>query len=433
LEQPDDSISIFISYSHRDEALRAELDRHLSSLQRQAGVAIWHDRWILAGEEWAREIDTNLETADIILLLVSHNFIASDYCYDIEMKRAVERYDAGEAVVIPIILSACVWKRAPFGKIQGLPRDAKPIESAANRNEAFAEVVEGIERAIEKLRSRRAGSGASSGPGLRPDRWMLPYLCDRNDQEEALANALRDHQQKRDARPLVCLVHGDEWECHAEFLERMKNPFLRRYFNLEARKMEVKEYRLLPSRGALAAGQFWGWLGNALIGNAAAGQSEIWPLIARHEEPMLLMLELGTEDFAGLGDSLLRSVIDFCERWPDLPPGRIVLLCISLKYQRLDRVGQPDSRKKKLRQLNQTLRSRIAGEELISRAKVSVVVLPELEAIPRGDVERWRSAEQVRNLPDREIRAWFADKTLCNNQGRIPMELLAEKLTPFVE
>jgi hypothetical protein len=433
LVQPDDSISIFISYSHRDEELRGEFDRHLSSLRRQEGVAIWHDRWIIAGEEWEREINANLEAADIILLLVSHNFIASDYCYDIEMKRAVERHDAGETIVIPVILSACVWQGAPFGKIQGLPRDAKPVASATNLDEAFTEVVAGIERAVEKLRSRRAGSGASSGARLRPDRRLLPYLCDRNDQEEALAEALRGHQSERGGRPLVCLVHGNELECHAEYLERMQYRFLRRYFNLEARRMEVKDYSLRPSRRALGAGRFWACLGQALFDDGAASQAEVWQLIARHEEPMMLILELCTEDFVEPGESLLRSVIDFCDGWPDLPPGRAVILCVSLKYQRFDRAGFFDFRKRKLRQLNQTLRGSIAGGEFVSRANVSVAALPELEAIPRGDVERWKRGEQVRGLSDREVSSWFADRTLCNDKGCIPMELLAEKLRPFID
>jgi hypothetical protein len=104
-----------------------------------------------------------------------------------------------------------------------------------------------------------------------------------------------------------------------------------------------------------------------------------------------------------------------------------------LKYQRFERVGFLDFRKKKLRQLNQTLRGLIASKELAAGKNLSLAALPELEAVTRGDVERWRSGEQVRGLPDREIRAWYADRTLCNDRGCIPMELLAEKLRPFTE
>ncbi len=433
MDQPDDSISIFISYSHRDDEWRQELDIHLSSLRRQGVISVWHDRWILAGKEWAREINHNLNDADLILLLISPDFINSDYCYDIEMKRAVERHDAGEAVVIPIILRSCDWKDAPFGKLQALPRDAKPIKSAADRDEAFTEVVAGIRGAVEKLQSRRVIAGSKAGALLSPDRPLLPYLCDRSEQEKALADALRSHQRERDGRPLVCVVHGDEFEDHAGYLARMRYQSLRKFFNLEARRMGVKEYPLSPVRRALSVESFWHCLGQAFPIPSSVGQSEIWQYIVGHEEPMMLVLELLTEDFAEPGESLLHSVIDFCSAWFDLPPGRAVIFCVSLKYQRFKRAGFFDfiSNTKRLRRLNQTLRGLIESGELGAGPNVSVAALPELEAIPRSDVDAWRRSEPVRgicHLPDTKVRAWFADKTLCNEKGRIPMELLAEKL-----
>ncbi len=109
------AISIFFSYSHLDESLRDELAKHLKLLERQGAIATWHDRKITAGQEWANAIDHHLETAQIILLLVSVNFLASDYCYDLEMKRALERHETGAAKVIPIILKPVDWEFAPFG------------------------------------------------------------------------------------------------------------------------------------------------------------------------------------------------------------------------------------------------------------------------------------------------------------------------------
>jgi hypothetical protein len=343
------------------------------------------------------------------------------------MERALERHDAGEAVVIPIILRSCNWKDALFGKLQTLPRDAKPIKSAADRDEAFTEVVVGIQRAVEKLRLRRAGSAASSDKVRRPDRRLLPYLCDRSEQEYELAKTVRLHQQERGLRPLVCIIHGDDLECHDKYLERMRYRSLRKFFNLEARRMEVKEYSLPPLRRALSAGAFWACLGQALFDDSSAAQSDIWQFIAHHEEPMMLVLELLTEDFVESGESLLNSVIDFCGAWLDLPPGRAVILCVSLKYQRFGKAGLFDFKKKKLRQLNQSLRGLMKSLALQSRAGVSVAVLPELEAIPRGDVERWKRSQQVRGLPDSQIRAWY------EQTDRIPMEDLAEKLKPFIE
>src|SRR5438128_1377433 len=104
LEQP---IEVFFSYSHKDEELRDEMANHLSILKRQGVITDWHDRRITAGDEWAGQIDEHLNSAHLILLLISADFIASDYCYDLELTRAMERHEAREACVIPVILRPC--------------------------------------------------------------------------------------------------------------------------------------------------------------------------------------------------------------------------------------------------------------------------------------------------------------------------------------
>jgi len=144
-------IKLFISYAHRDEDFRLELNDHLSNLQRQGLISGWHDRQIAPGQEWADQIDLALNEAQVILLLISARFMASDYCYAKEMMRAIERHSAREAVVIPIILSACDWQGAPFSKLQALPKDAKPIKNWNDRDEAWLDVVRGLRRVIERL------------------------------------------------------------------------------------------------------------------------------------------------------------------------------------------------------------------------------------------------------------------------------------------
>src|SRR6266702_8721801 len=114
-------VEIFYSYSHKDQPLRDQLETQLSLLQRQGLISSWHDRKIGAGEQWAGQIDQHLQTADIILLLISPDFMASDYCYDTEMGQALQRQTAGQARVIPIILRPTDWQSAPFGNLQALP------------------------------------------------------------------------------------------------------------------------------------------------------------------------------------------------------------------------------------------------------------------------------------------------------------------------
>ncbi|MDJ0677379.1 MAG: TIR domain-containing protein [Calothrix sp. MO_167.B42] len=149
------AIEIFFSYAHEDEKLRDELAKHLKILQRQGVIKAWYDREISAGTEWAGKIDVHMDTANIILLLISADFLASDYCYDIELTRAMERHAAGEARVIPVMLREVDWKGAPFGKLQALPKNAEPVTNWENRDQAFTDVAKGIRKAVEELTSKK--------------------------------------------------------------------------------------------------------------------------------------------------------------------------------------------------------------------------------------------------------------------------------------
>ena len=116
------AIKIFCSYAHEDEALLNKLKAQLRPLERKGLIKLWHDRDISAGTEWEHEIDAHLDTANIILLLVSPDFMNSNYCYSIEMKRALERHEREKAcVVIPIILRPIDLQGVPFEKLQALP------------------------------------------------------------------------------------------------------------------------------------------------------------------------------------------------------------------------------------------------------------------------------------------------------------------------
>lgn len=143
--------SVFFSYSHKDEALRDQLESHLAILKNQGLIDAWYDRRIVAGDEVDDTIFSKLETADIILLLVSSDFISSPYCYSREMMRAMERHEAGQARIIPVILRHCMWYGAPFGKLMAAPRDGKPITSWPDRDEALADVAREVAKAVEAI------------------------------------------------------------------------------------------------------------------------------------------------------------------------------------------------------------------------------------------------------------------------------------------
>ncbi len=143
--------NLVFSYSHVDEELRNKLEVHLAGLKRLGLIDTWHDRRISAGQEFAHEIDHHFERADIVLLLVSPDFIASDYCYNLEMKRALERHGNGEAIVIPVILRPCDWHDLPFGKLQAATLDGKPIVHFPTQDDGFLQVVQAIKKSIKQL------------------------------------------------------------------------------------------------------------------------------------------------------------------------------------------------------------------------------------------------------------------------------------------
>jgi hypothetical protein len=144
-------LKLFFSYSHKDEDLRNELETHLALLRRQGVISSWHDRRITAGSDLHKAISSELESSHIILLLVSANFLASDYCYDTELERALEKHKEGSAIVIPVILHPCDWESAPFGHLRATPTDGKAISLYPNQHEAFAIVAKDIRKAAMSM------------------------------------------------------------------------------------------------------------------------------------------------------------------------------------------------------------------------------------------------------------------------------------------
>jgi hypothetical protein len=154
--------TVFFSYSHKDEGLRDQLETHLAMLKRQGVISTWHDRRLMAGDEFNAGIARELERADIILLLVSPDFLASDYCYGVEMTRGLARHEAGTARVIPVILRPCEWHQAPFGGLLASPTDGKPVTKFSDPDEAFLDITKAIRAAAGTARPGPAKTSAAS-------------------------------------------------------------------------------------------------------------------------------------------------------------------------------------------------------------------------------------------------------------------------------
>ncbi|GHO96521.1 hypothetical protein KSF_065690 [Reticulibacter mediterranei] len=155
--QIDTPVKIFYCYAREDEKFREKLDEHLKLLIHQNSIITWYDRQIIPGTEWRREITTHLCTSHIILLLVSPSFMASNYCYGIEMMQALEMHRTQAAHVIPVILRPVSWKDSPFSELQCLPQDAKPVTRWKNTDDAFLDITKGIHRVVREITSRERG------------------------------------------------------------------------------------------------------------------------------------------------------------------------------------------------------------------------------------------------------------------------------------
>lgn len=193
---------VFFSYSHDDEQYRDQLEKHLSLLKREGLIESWHDRRIRAGSPIDQAIDEHLEGAEVVLLLVSASFLASDYSYGIEMQRAMERHAAGEATVIPVIVRPCDWKSAPFGKLMAVPRDGKAIVTWANYDEAYTDVARRVREVVEaktvrkahaqrgeKTRSQQASSSTLAMPQQRSSNMRLRKTFTDADKDNFLHEA----------------------------------------------------------------------------------------------------------------------------------------------------------------------------------------------------------------------------------------------------
>jgi len=146
-----DKLLIFVSYSHLDKDLKDQLVRHLRPLEREGLVDVWVDHQILAGDRWDSEITKKLVNADIVLTLVSIDFINSKYCYDIELFKALEREADGESKVIPVILRSCLWQKSPLGSLKALPTNGQAVTTWNDIDEALTVVASGVRDAAIAL------------------------------------------------------------------------------------------------------------------------------------------------------------------------------------------------------------------------------------------------------------------------------------------
>lgn len=144
-------LEVFLSFAPDDEERREALVRHLAQLEREGSIRLWHKGMVGPGQEKMDGVEHHLATANIVLLLVSANFIGSDDLYKVDVKRAMERHARREARVVPVVLGECDWQAADFGELEALPPGGRPVLGYKNQDKAFAEIARGVRAIVEGL------------------------------------------------------------------------------------------------------------------------------------------------------------------------------------------------------------------------------------------------------------------------------------------
>lgn len=255
-------VNVFFSYSHADEALRDQIQKQLSLLQRQGVVQVWHDRRIGAGEDFADAIDQHVEQDDIILLLVSADFLASDYCYEKEMLRAMERHKRGDAVLIPVILRACDWHGAPFGKLNATPPDGKPITQYPDRDQAMLEVAKAVRQAAERIREKRGATVSPSPSSRAPAHTRQPA----GPRSSNLRLAKQFSEREKDA------FRVEAFEFIANFFENSLSELERRNAGVEGafRRVDGNRFQSVVYQHGRAVSRCTVFMGGRMFGNGIA-------------------------------------------------------------------------------------------------------------------------------------------------------------------
>lgn len=290
--------SVFFSYSHADEALRDQLEKQLAILKRQGVIDTWHDRRIGAGQNIDNAIDEHINRDEIILLLVSADFLASDYCYNREMTRAMERNRSGEAIVIPVILRACDWHNAPFGKLNAAPRDGKPITQWADIDDAFLQVVKAVREAADRLNVTANGKITQIDTGASVD---SPENRDTGSRSSNLRLAKTFTQRDKDKFQL------DSFEYIARFFENSLKELGARNEGFEGVFRRVDASRFFATvyrdgkdvaRGTIfIGGDFYGRGINYVSGETTASNSINESLSVQADDQTLYLMSTGMISF----------------------------------------------------------------------------------------------------------------------------------------
>ncbi|MFL6215106.1 MAG: hypothetical protein ACJ74J_14575 [Blastocatellia bacterium] len=438
-------------------------------LSRKGLITEWSESKSLAGDEKDGVIGDNLNSADIIVPLISAEFFASSDC-GTEMRQAIRRHRAGEVCVIPIFVRPFVWKEEE--DLEGLvilPRDPKSstepkaVSKWSDRNEAFVFVVKVICKVIERLHSGEAIRAVAGDMDIdiseeigaiikrvkdnrtRQSDNLIPFLCDRAAQDKSLEEEIQKwFEEREDAeastrprKPLVGIVQGDEQECVSMYKRRLQEFSLRRFLRADTRRPIRSYYLKLP--GAVSKAEdcledFQRDLAEKLTYSRYLSREQITEDIARSGAPVFIHSSLDTELWDDNAPAVIRTFLSFWDRMSPLPPTSQLICCLLLKHN--TRNPEWAARKEKARQF-------IADLDLSSYPGVTVLKLPELAPVPRGEALHWvREGINFEGFCDQHPAEfcdtesgedYIRDEIYESAEAVQPMKLLAARLDTLLE
>ena len=412
---------IFFSYSHADTKLYKQLRKHFAALERATLVQCFADRQILPGDEWDHVIKQALDECDLVLLLVSPDFIASQYCYEEEVQRALERNrtDPNQCRIVPVFLRPCDFKHTAFSRFQGVPRSGA-ITTFRNRDIAFKEVATFVRELAE--RGAKGTLLAEPPRSARPESRalaFLPHLADRSIHEERIAEVFRSARQRQRRRPILLIVHGDRRECHDFFLKRLERA-IPRLLGMADRPLQRPTPVRWPSELRGTPEAVFGPAIAASIDTAPidAGAKEIVDGICRFNGITFLPATTHSQTWGKRGGDLLNAYLAFWRDAPEIKPSRALVLALSIKYENHSE--------------DEVIRRKL--EEFLCPETLDGVVLPELRPITRSELDSWPYQREVRAVfPWPEVLLDRLDNVFIPPEEALPMSELAERLKQVLQ
>jgi hypothetical protein len=267
----------------------------------------------------------------------------------------------------------------------------------------------------------------------------LSYLLNRSAQEKALWMAALNHRALASQRPFLCLIHGEQHECHTEFVLRLREisipALLEHWHPGDTKKTPLMKYRVtLPKLSGVTEaewrGELWEELAKRTVKHAHADREQVAKFIFGHNLAVIVEINILAEQAERVRENI-EWLINFWNGWPDLPADFLLVVCLSFKYQ--EKYETPQGWYQRLRGskgINDQIREYLEGET--RKTSPTSICLPELRGVPQSEAEEAVNIDLISGrygLTERDVRGIYDRKELCFGDGSISMDrLLTEML-----